>query len=219
MGADCGECARGYVRVEEHCVPHARRVEAPWYRTLHWLWLLLLLLCCCCCTCGVRSQAADDESPHFQPSVQDILLLAEVKTARPPSGKFVDRDVLTRPDMMMKGRRARRASIAATPRPIAEGSRMRTLTAGNAVWPGRRAASFDGHAQGHLIEVYGDGRPRQRWDLAYTDDCSGAHSSVGCSHRACESPDMQLFAPAPVRLLYQAFERVLMTVQRWTSSA
>lgn len=88
MGPDCGECANGFVRVDEHCEPKTTFIPSftsmwPWFLLL----LLLLLLCCCCCgaialivkrKCKRREDAT--EEPHkFEPSITDATVAAEVR--------------------------------------------------------------------------------------------------------------------------------------------
>jgi hypothetical protein len=91
---------------------------------------------------------------------------------------LIQREQLLRPDLLMTEERARRASISGDMQPQDEDKRMRQLTAGCSVWPGRRCASFDGSVHSRIVEMYGDGRPRQRAVLAYSDNCSGALRSL-----------------------------------------
>lgn len=96
----------------------------------------------------------------------------QVKHATAMTDAVAERSDFVRPDIMMKGRRARRASLCAMPQEVSETARMRELTGGNTVWPLRRAATLDGNER--LTELYADGRHRQRGVLAYAESFSGA---------------------------------------------
>lgn len=100
--------------------------------------------------------------------------MTEVKCATATRSKVFDRSNLVRPDILMKGSRARRASLGAMPQPVSERARMCALTGGGNVWPLRRAATLDGACGSNMTEMYSDGRPRQRADCAYSESFSGA---------------------------------------------
>jgi hypothetical protein len=184
MGDDCGECTQGFVRVDEHCVPHFVVVVVPWWHTWHWLWLLLLLLLCCCCcrawVCHRRRKQAVEFQEHYdralliEPVLEDSHLFIAMKLAPRFRDVLIQRERLLRPDILMKGDLARRASICGIVELPDDAKRMRQLTTGCSVWPGRRCASIDGCVHSRIVEMYSDGRPRQCAVLAYTDDCSGA---------------------------------------------
>jgi hypothetical protein len=180
MGPDCGECARGFVRVDEHCEAFAQVYIAPRRHSLQWLWILLALLllcCCCCCLAWARYRHRRDEAARYEarfvPDIRDLSLI-NVRSATATRSKVFDHSNFVRPDVLMKGNLARRASMDATPRPVSESARMCALTGGGNVWPLRRAATLDGACGSNMMEMYSDGRPRQRADCAYSESFSGA---------------------------------------------
>ena len=125
-GPDCGECAKGYVRVDEHCAPYRTAPTSPWW--MRWFWLLLLLILCpCYCCCLIlwcvwrrRKKQPTDESrfiPHTS-HLRDLKLqgmhgyspmlmlgAGHGRLSRKVSG-FV------RPDRIVTGTHTRRASTA-----------------------------------------------------------------------------------------------------------
>jgi hypothetical protein len=159
---------------------------------LRWaLPLLLLLLLCCCCIATAAAQrrrrlrlqasAAAADQGRFVAHVRDLLALPSTSmTPRPRSlPTKVRPDDLLRPDIVLQGGQPRRSSITgAMEQPPNAARRMRQLTMGNYVWPGRRAASMDDSHATRFMEMYSDGRPRAKGEMAYTHSMlRGSHST------------------------------------------
>ena len=191
MSADCGECAKGYARVDEHCVPHLPLKRSSTFDTLNLLWPLLALVLCCgcgCCAVGAharrRRHAAERRTKkRFAPHARDLALLQRLTRAPAPRRNIVARHAaLLRPDLIMHGGRARRASAGDAQHAPGEAQRMRALTGGGTTWPMRRAATVSGGEAARLLEVYSDGRLRQRALTAYSTDVTGALAFIVLRH-------------------------------------
>jgi hypothetical protein len=113
--------------------------------------------------------------------VRDLLALPSTSVTQKPRSPITDvsPDDLLRPDIVLQGGQPRRSSITgAVEQPPNATRRMRQLTMGNYVWPGRRAASVDGSHASQFIEMYSDGRPRAKGVMAYTQSpLRGSHST------------------------------------------
>jgi hypothetical protein len=192
-GSDCGECARGYVRVLEQCSPFFSYEAVSWYSSwLRWVvpLLLLLLLCCCCIAIAaarrrrrLRLQLLGEEQSQgrFIAHVRDLLALPSNSIRKVHIQQaLMSADDFLRPDRIMQGNAPHRSSVtgSAEALPSAD-SRMRQLTMGNYTWPGRRAASMDGSHAHPFLEMYSDGRQRATSWVAYNGSIG---SSLGGPH-------------------------------------
>eukprot|EP00892_Ulva_mutabilis_P009297 jgi/Ulvmu1/673/UM010_0045.1 len=221
-GPDCGECARDYARVDEHCVPILRDTATPWWAQWGWLLLLAVLLCCCCC-CGAMAAAwlrrvkrpveqvralLGAGSGRMEPDKSHLAVLDEqytqpraVRAMSKAAGKNARAADFVRPDRMARGPNIRRASCNGADLAAGGGDsdaperRVRRLLRGNGVWRGRRGASVDGavgRTAGRLLAVGGNG-VEQRPELATCD------SFEPCALSPMTSEVTQPLLPSPRR--------------------
>lgn len=131
-GPDCGECARDYARVDEHCVPLLVERATPWWVEWSWLLILLAVLLCCCCWCGVVAAARARPGRAHAHGIQGLLLGGQERMVAdtshlavldqqytPPraisamskaAGRNARVSDFVRPDRMARGPHIRRAS-------------------------------------------------------------------------------------------------------------
>ena len=147
-GPDCGECARGYARVDEHCVPLITETRRPWWSEWGWLLILLGVLLCCCSWCGVVAMATRRPGSPPEGGVGSWLLAGHGRMAVDKSHLAVLEPHHTQPRAVqaMSKARGRNARTAAFVRPdrMARGPRIRRATCSP---PPRSAGAVSGRAE------------------------------------------------------------------------
>lgn len=125
-GQECGECAKGFVRVDEHCAPYQTAPTTSWW--IKWFWLILLLaLCPCYCCCLIllclwrrrKKRGATQERlvPHVH-HLRDLKLheihghnfMHMLGAGHGISAAHVRPAGFVRPDKLVSGSHLRRAS-------------------------------------------------------------------------------------------------------------
>ena len=125
-GPDCGECAKGYVRVDEHCAPYKTSPISPWW--MRWFWLLLLIILCpCYCCCLIlwcvwrRRKKQPSDKSRFVPHTSHLhdLKRQDIHGYNPMLGLGAGHERVlrrgsgfVRPDRIVTGAHNRRASAS-----------------------------------------------------------------------------------------------------------